>query len=169
MSDIERFEKEQIDKFKRLYHGRQGGIFTQKTRDRILTKKGISGRGRAKNQFWYRQRENVKTALIDILLFIELSDKKDVDQVLTKESLEPIIRALLFGGAVFNKTSDKNRAKIADILIRQGFRYLEGKAGSHITKSHDRTITEALDLSNYLVGAIEGMPLEVRRVPPLFE
>lgn len=158
MDATERFKQEQIDKFRGLYKGKQGGIFTHKTREKILTGKGISGRGVKKNQFWYHQRENAKSALIDLQLFIELSEKSDVDQVMTKESLEPIIGSLLLGLAVFNEPPDKNRAEIADMLIRQGFSYLEQKAGNHITKSHDRTIMEALDLSNYLLNAIDGTP-----------
>jgi hypothetical protein len=150
------FRKQLIDKFSRLYRGTQGGIFTKKTREKILTGKRISGRGIAKNQFWYRQRENVKTALIDLQLFVELTDKKDIDQVVTKESLEPIIGSLLLGVAVFNIPPDRNRAEIADMLIRLGFDYLEMKAGDHVNLSNRRTMREAVDLSAYLLQSIKG-------------
>jgi hypothetical protein len=156
--------KHLIDKFSGLYVRTQGGIFTQKTRDKILTNEGISGRGIAKNQFWYRQRENVKTALIDLQLFVELSHKNDIDQVATKDSLEPIIGSLLLGVAVFNEPPDQNRAEIADMLIRQGFSYLQQKAGENITISHQRTIDEALDLSNYLLQKIKREPYSLPSV-----
>jgi hypothetical protein len=150
------FRKQLIDKFSRLYLGTQGGIFQKRTREKILTGKNVSGRGIKKNQFWYRQRENVRTALIDINLFVELSDKNDIDQVVKKESLEPIIGSLLLGVAVFNEPPDQNRAEIADMLIQQGFSYLQQKAGENITISHQRTIDEALDLSSYLLQKIKG-------------
>ena len=156
MAITNELRKRLIDKFSRLYRTKQGGIFTQTTRDKILTRKGISGKGMPKNQFWYRQRENVKTALIDLQLFVEASEKSDVDQIVTKESLEPIIGAFLLGEAVISDPPDKNRAETADMLIRLGFSYLEQKIGQSLTLSHERTMKEALDLSKYLLETIKG-------------
>jgi hypothetical protein len=90
------------------------------------------------------------------LLFIETADKDQVDQVLTTESLEPVIGSLLLGVAVFNIPSDKNRAEIADMFIRQGFDYLGTKAGDNVNLSNKRTIREAVDLSNFLLQSIRG-------------
>jgi hypothetical protein len=156
MSADERYKADQIDRFRRLYRGKQGGIFTNSTRQKLFTKKGISGRGRTKNTFWYRQRENVRTALVDLQLFIELSGKSDIDQVITKDSLKPIIGSLLLGVAVFNESPDKNKAEVAEMLIRLGFDYFEQKAGENITLSHQRTVNEATDLSYYLLQKIKG-------------
>jgi hypothetical protein len=143
-----------IDNFRRLYLGTQGGIFTQRTRERIMTNEGLSGRGITRNQFWYRQRENVKTALIDLQLFTEFSDKTNIDQVLTKDSLEPIITSLLRVPAEVEP--DPNLAEIAEMLIHWAFEYLQEKSVQNITLSHRRTIEEAEDLSRYLRRTITG-------------
>jgi hypothetical protein len=36
----------------------------------------------------------VKTGLVDLLLFLETADSKDVNQALTPQTLEPIFRCL---------------------------------------------------------------------------
>ena len=143
-----------VDNFRRLYLGTQGGIFTQKTRERIMTNEGLSGRGITRNQFWYRQRENVKTALIDLQLFVELADKENVDKVMTREALEPIVTGLLWGRSLSQLIVDKNSAEIAYMFIRWGLEHLRAKAGKGITLSHERTINEALDLAEFLLRTI---------------
>jgi hypothetical protein len=42
------------------------------------------------------------------------------------------------------------------MLILLGFRYLKEKTKSGITLSHERTISEAVDLSDYLIHTIKG-------------
>ena len=93
-----------------------------------------------------RKRED---CLIDLQLFVEASEKRDIDPVVTKESLEPLISAFLLGEAVVNDPPDENKAETADMLIRLGFSYLEQKAGQSLTLSHERTMKEALDRADY--------------------
>jgi len=128
-----------------------GGIFTPKTRKMMVGLKSITGRDRTKNDFWYDQRKRVKNALKDLEIFIELSGEDNLNQVLTSKTLEPIIKALLFRPVWENARPDLNRAEIARILINTGFGYLMAMKKKHITRSHKRTIDDALDLSNYLV------------------
>lgn len=151
MNADEHLRDRMIDEFRTSYEKTQGGIFTQITRERILTKKGISGRGRTRDQFWYRHRENVKTALIDLQLFIEFAGRNNVNQVVTQEALEPIVKALLWHPILDQEPPDRNRAEIANLFIKVGFEYLRKKKGYHVTLSHGRTIEEALNLSGYLV------------------
>ncbi|MDH5481480.1 MAG: hypothetical protein OEY22_01175 [Candidatus Bathyarchaeota archaeon] len=145
-----------IDKLRRQYRYHQGGIFRDATRERIMTKKGISGRGRTKAQFWYRQREYVKTALIDLQLFLEMAGKNNVNQVVTAESLKPIVNALLWHPILDEDAPDQNRAEISELFIKAGFEYLNVKSSNHITLSHKRTIDEALNLTSYLVRHFKG-------------
>jgi hypothetical protein len=94
---------------------------------------------------------------MDLELFIETADKNQLDQVLTRESLEPVIASLFQGFIAYSETEpDRNRADIADMLILLGFRYLKEKTKSGITLSHERTISEAVDLSDYLIHTIKG-------------
>jgi hypothetical protein len=125
------------------------GIFTTKTRDRILGVKGLSGRNRTKNDFWYDVRERVKTALIDLQLFIEMSKEKQVNAVLTKESLESIVIALLWSTANLGEP-DTNRAEIARLFIKWGFSYLSQVLPDLMTISHEQTRASAVDLADFL-------------------
>jgi hypothetical protein len=150
--------KKLIDKFSGSYKGTQGGIFGKLTRDRILTNKGISKKGRPKNQFWYRQRENVRTSLIDLQLFIEAAGDSNVNQVVTKEALEPLVKALLWetvrtqSTEMYPESSQDlkiERTEIANLFIKAGFDYFS-LVTHDLTLSHRRTIEEAIDLSNHL-------------------
>lgn len=141
--------------FRKLYEYTQGGIFTRKTREKLLIKKGISERGQPVNTFWYRQRENVKTALIDLQLFIEVADEKNVDQVITRETLEPILYALLYSVRARDLLNpNQNRAEIANLFIQGGFIHLK-EVTRNITLSHQRTIDEAIDVSNFLTDSLK--------------
>lgn len=142
--------KKLIDKFSGSYKGTQGGIFGKTTRNRILTNKGISGKGRPKNQFWYRQRENVRKSLIDLQLFIEAAGNSNVSQVVTKEALGPLVRALLSNSLSWGPLPDLNRAEVADLFVREGFGYLRS-VSKDVTLSHRNTMDEAIDLSSYLL------------------
>jgi hypothetical protein len=159
MTQDQRRKGDLIDSFRQQYKGTQGGIFSQVTREKILTGEGISGKGRPKNQFWYHQRENVKTALLDLCLFVEFAGDDNVDKVVTKEALKRLVGALL-RDTVFPYSTQLHhkspydlkikRAEIADLFIRSGFDYFEF-VGSDMTLSHKRTMDEAIDLSNYLL------------------
>jgi hypothetical protein len=89
----------------------------------------------------------VKTALDDLLLFVEVASKDNVNEVVTKESLRYIFDVLLG----YEQEPDLIRAEIAHLLINAGFRYLQEKKRNQIPLSSHRVIEEAIDLSNYLI------------------
>lgn len=144
-------EKKIIPKLRKFAKLAGGGIFTPKSRKMIVGLKSISGRDRTKADFWFDQRKRVENALKDLEIFIELSGEDNIKQVLTSKTLEPIIRALLSRPVWENAKPDLNRAEIARILINISFVYLMAMQKKHITRSHKRTIDDALDLSNYLI------------------
>jgi hypothetical protein len=100
----------------------------------------------------------VKNALVDLELFINMADKDQISQVLARESLEPVVGALLQYASGYGEEPDPNMAEIADMLVLLSFRFLKEGAKGNITLSHARTITEAVDLSDYLVQRIKGTP-----------
>jgi len=167
MSIEKQREKYLIAKFKPFIARQGGGIFTRKTRERLLGTRHLSGRDRTKNDFWYDVRNRVKSALVDLELFVQTADKQQKEQVLTKDSLEPAISALLTPHFSWSEQQPNPvKAEIADMLIKHGFSYLGEMAKKDITLSHDRTMKEALDLSNYLLQKIKGTdyykPMEFR-------
>jgi hypothetical protein len=151
MTNNKRIPEGKIDIYRKLYEHTQGGIFRKTTREKLLTKQGISGRGQPVNTFWYRQRENVKTALLDLELFIESADKDQVNQVLTRQTLRPILSRLFSRPSVAEP--DTIRSDIADLFIQESFDYLKGQI-ERMTLSHDRTVNEATDLSSYFLQII---------------
>lgn len=100
-------------------------------------------------------KESVKTALIDLELFIEVSDKKDVDQVITQETLKPVVEALLWYPLIKPDKPDMKRAEIAQLFIQVGFNYLSAMKPASMTSSHHRTKDDAIDLSYFLVDAFK--------------
>lgn len=141
---------------------RRGGIFTTKTRERLLGIRGQAGRDRTKYDFWYDMRNYVKTALVDLQLFIEVADRGNLHQVITYETLKPLVETLLWHPVVDHAEPDLKRAEIAQLFIQAGFNYLRSMKG--ITLSHGRTIEEAVDLSRYLVESFK--PESERRYTP---
>ena len=132
-----------------------GGIFTKIARKRLLGISGKAGRDRSKSDFWYDRRENIKNALIDLQLFIEVAGDDNIYQVISRNSLESVFRALLRHPILDKAEPDLNRAQIAQYIIEAGFDYLRRMKESHVTASHDRTINDAIDLSRYLVESFK--------------
>jgi len=134
------------------------GIFTHTTRKKVL---GISKQTEPKtsiDQFWWKRRNEVERALIDLDLFIEVAGEDNINQVITKESLAPIIEALLWHPIVDDDVPDLNRAEIAQMLIQDGFDYLSRGVrplAYDIPSIAKRTILEAVELSHYLVSDIK--------------
>lgn len=153
-------DKEQflIAKYRRFVATAGGGIFNRKvTRERLLGIRSLSGRDRTKNDFWYDVRNRVRTALKDLEFFIDAADAEQRDQVLTRESVEPLFNALFYFHPKFpEKEPNATKAEIAYTLIQEGFRYLEGMTKDKITLSNERTIKEALDVSDFLLSTIKG-------------
>lgn len=162
MDDEKRKREWQINNFRKSYENTQGGIFTKRTREKILTKEGISGRGQTVNTFWYRQRENVKTALIDLQLFAKEAREDNVEQVMNKEALRPLVEALI-GFPYRNTHAQLRKAEIARLFINAGFKYLSSIYHNNLTISHQNTIREATDLADYLVEQLK--PRSERRYP----
>ena len=129
-----------------------GGIFTPTTRKKVL---GIVKQPEprvSRNQFWYKMRNQVERALLDLQLFIEVAGKNNVNQVITQETLKPIVEALLFPYSMDGDLKpDLNRAEIAQLFIETGFSYLKSMKPENITLTHKDTIERAIDLSRYLV------------------
>ncbi len=160
MRAIEHHGKNEIDDIRKLYGGTQGGIFRQSTREKMAAKEDIWRAREAKSTFWYRQRENVKTTLLDLKLFVEVAGKKNVNLVITRESLRPIIEALLWRPIVSHAEPDVNLAEISQLLIEVGFNYLHGMfqdAERDIPLSSKRTLEEAIDLSTHLVAECKSL------------
>jgi hypothetical protein len=129
------------------------GIFTKKTKGRML---GIPMAGRkrsdeSKYDFWYDQRNKVKTALKDLVFFIEVADKDQVNQVLTYQTLLPII--IEYFHRLSGSEKDPIRSEIADLFIQQSFDYLKGQMTS-LSSLEDRTIRDARDLSRRFLQII---------------
>jgi hypothetical protein len=161
MGDIKRKNKERIDEMRKWYVSHQGGIFTQKTREKMITKEGISESSPAKNTFWYRQRENVKTALLDLYLFLKEAGEDNVKQVFTEETLAPIVNALL--KIDYPTAPELRKAEISRLFILYGFNYLHKTYLNNLTVSHKDTIHTAVDLSDYLAESLK--PFGERRYP----
>jgi hypothetical protein len=161
MGDTERENKERIDEMRKWYVGRQGGIFTQKTREKMITKEGISESSPARNTFWYRQRENVKTALLDLYLFLKEAGEDNVKQVFTEETLAPMISSLLETN--YHGAPELRKAEISRLFILYGFNYLHKKYLNNLTVSHKNTIHTAVDLADYLAELLK--PFEKRKYP----
>ena len=148
------------EKFRRFILNEAGGAFTPKTRKRLVGISNLSGRGRTKNKFWYDLRNDVRRALVDLMLFIEFADEDQVSQVISEETLRPIVIALSESSPMMRGLS-RTRVEIAGMFVRAGFRYLETMQ-SHITLSHRRTIEEALDLTDHLEETLKNKAYVMR-------
>ena len=140
-------KKRLLDKYREHLDYAQGGIFTKGARERLLGLARPYGGNATLSTFWSRQLTYVENALVDLELFIETAPKDKVDKVITAQSLTPIIQALFWAG-IYN---DKNRAEIAQLFIQMGFTYLESSLMHSLSQVHQRSITEAIDLSRILV------------------
>jgi len=127
---------------------KRGGIFTPAKRRRLLRySPGRHGYSKADADFRYTARLFVKQALVDLEMFLEMADEKDVSRIINQESLEPIVRALL------RNVSDKpnaSLAKIAHMLIWYGFHYLKTQNPIRLIDILDSQIDDAIKSSNYL-------------------
>ena len=148
--------KAKIDKYKRYVATACSGIFSGKTRKKLVGEKRIWGgkEGNKKtdvNTFWYRTRNQVKTALNDLEFFVEFAGENNVNQAVTAETLEPVVSSLLRTPISDAHPPDLNRAEIAKLFVNVGLEYLREKKPRHITSSHQETMDQAIDLVNYLV------------------
>lgn len=152
---------------------KRGGIFTPSTRNRLLRySPGRHGYSQADADFRYNVRRFVKQALVDLEMFLEVADKKDVNRIINQESLEPIARALLWK---MRDKPDASLAMIAHMLIWYGFHYLKVQNPISLPDILDGQIDSAIDISNKLTDcfisssweeAAGNLPPIARRVFP---
>jgi len=119
------------------------GLFVEATRNKLLDMKDSSG-GR-QYRFWHKNRKRIKTALIDLQLFLEIANEKNVNQVFNEETLQPFVGALLYRYK-YNST----KSKIAQLFIEIGFSYLYHANRGVLTPSQRRAIEDASSLSKQL-------------------
>ena len=156
MEQNDDIKKKRIANFQKAYETtKANGVFTRKTRERLLGISGLSGRNRTKIDFWLDVREHVKTALIDLQLFIEMAGEKYVNMTITHESLESIARVLLWHPVVERADPDVNKAEIARLFIKWGFEYLSNMAPDLMTISHEQTRATAVDLAEFLAESFK--------------
>jgi hypothetical protein len=156
LSDEELFKKDQraywLRRLREKYkpyltrQGRgKGGIFTTTMRGNLL---GIAVKGRKKRDntydFRYDVRNTVRTALVDLELFIETANQKDVDIVINEENLSSLVHALL------NRSAQGfERAIIAQMLAECSLEYLVRKS-KYVTKSQKQIMEDAIETSKQL-------------------
>lgn len=142
-------------KFGRFVETAGGGIFTRKTRRRLIGVSGMSGRERTKTDFWYDVRNRVKNGLVDLEVFIECAETDQINSVITWDSLTAIISALLRGYTLGGKP-DLNRAEIAQMLTQKSLEYLREMSAVSLSLTENRTIEEATDLSQHMLYDIKN-------------
>ena len=128
------------------------GLFTPTTRKRLL---GEVPEGKIplkdKATWRYKNREHVKTALIDLQLFIEMGDEYSVSDTVTQESMKPIVEALLLRPLQENAKPDLKRAEIAKLFIHAGFEYLQQVKKEPAGGLYERAISDGLEICDALV------------------
>ena len=142
-------KKGKLDKTAVADFVRYGGIFGLKRRKQLLGLMGKSGGREGKNtkaDFRFDVREQVKTSLIDLQLFIETAENKDLKNVINRETIEPLVNSILN----INDNQNGVKSKLAQLLIETGFHYLQKINGEYLTNSQHQAIDEAIDQSKQL-------------------
>lgn len=138
-----------MDEYRLFAESADSGLFTRKTRRRLVGTLGLSGRDRTKNDFWYDQRNRVRTALTDLEIFLMVAPQSSVEQVFTLENVKSVIGALLW---YRGDQPDAEVALIAQYLVESGFTYLRRHQSTLVTEIHEQTINHALDISRLLAA-----------------
>ncbi len=141
-----------IAKYGRYTTKSRGGIFTPKTRKKIIAQAGTTRVGRSKNDFWFDRREDVKMGLLDLQLFLESANEGQIKRVINYDTIEPLIKLLLrqpIRDVQANK-QDLVKTRIAGLFVELGLEYIRGMMGDKVTLSHTRTIDEAIDFEQFL-------------------
>jgi len=97
----------------------------------------------------------MKAALPDIQIFIEFASKKDVNKVITRKTLKPIVEALFDNPSLDQAEPDLIRAEIAGLFIQGGFNYLTSMKIQETPSLHTWVILEAIELSRLLVESFK--------------
>ena len=105
------------------------------------------------NDFWFDQRNNVRTALKDLEIFLMVASPSNVDQVFSFENVKPVIDCLLWNRG---PQPDATVALIAQYLIESGFTSLMRHKQDLVTEIHEQTINHSLDISRLLAAHFES-------------
>jgi hypothetical protein len=161
------FPKYLQEKYAQLYkhpdYYSNGGIFKKKKRKQLLGFLRKTGRdrpletlqGSKKASFWYDTRESVRNGLIDLQLFIETADDKNINRVINEESLAPIVQSIFTPFKLhYNLNDDGTKAKIALMLAENGLRYLSSL--KWVAGGQRKAIDEIIGLSKLI--AVSQLP-----------
>ena len=144
MVDTSRIPQNAMEKFDTHAKSQASGLFTNTVRKQLLTQPHT--RGHSKSMFWYRIRNQVRSGLIDLEMFVALADRHNVDQVITTETLGPAVKTLLYHTF---PDPDRNRALIAELFIEEGFAYLRKNCDLG-TSANEQAVDIALNVASYL-------------------
>jgi hypothetical protein len=134
---------------------RYGGLFTEPMRNGLLDVERKAGRDRKNINFWYDVRKTIKTGLIDLHLFLEVADDKNIKMTLNREKVMPVVRALFFPYSIQESPKQSaERAKIAQLLVEVGFEYLRKSTFLFIDSTQERKIDDAINVSKRLTALL---------------
>jgi hypothetical protein len=122
------------------------GLFVEATRNKLLELKDSIGV--RQYRFWHKNRKRVKTALIDLQLFIETASEDDIDKVINRENMYSILNALLQRS--YPVKPDSTKSKLAQLFIETGFSYLRHVNRDFVSDLQHRSIDDAIQLSKQL-------------------
>ena len=138
------------------YVENEGGIFTSAKRKRLL--KYSPGRkvySEEPAQFRYDVRRFVQQAFVDLELFIDAADKKDVNRIINLETIEPVLGTYFQSGMGEFAEKDSVKADLAWLLIHIGFQYLRWPSIAPIPDYEKNIVDNALNLSRILTNRMK--------------
>jgi len=140
----------------------KGGIFSRIAREKMMGLKRLPAKGQPRNDFWYKNRLYVSSALKDLSIFAQAAGPENVSQVITLDSLKPVLDSIIWSDITGpdGDIVDSEKAKIAQYMVELGFAYLERINPHYIAKLAYRVIDEAVEISRYLTAI--SLPEEER-------
>ena len=148
----------------------KGGIFRRSAREQMMGLRRYPAKGQPLNDFWYKRRLYVSSALKDLSIFLTAAGSGNVGQVITLDSLKPVFDGIIWSDITGpdGDVVDSEKAKIAQYMVELGFAYLERINPYYIAKLAYRVIDEAREISRYLTAI--SLPEEERGIfDPWFE
>ena len=141
----------------------KGGIFRRSAREQMMGLRRYPVKGQPLNDFWYKRRLYVSSALKDLSIFLMAGGSENVGQVITLDSLKPVLDGIIWNDITGPEGDvvDSEKAKIAQYMIELGFAYLERINPHYIAKLAYRVIDDAREVSRYLTAI--SLPEEERK------
>ena len=143
-----------MDKYKQFIDSAKGGIFSRSGRERLAGVKRPFGPGQSKNSFWFKRRNDIKSAFMDLAAFFSVANPENIQQVATLENIKPFIDALFWTDLDDPETKilDSQKAKLAVLLISVSIAFL--REGNPIYELYldDKKFKETIDLAHYLAA-----------------